>query len=512
MTNFVQLFIPILIISTSLLTSAVALAQDTALPLINPGFDKDLSGWQVEGNAVVDTSNPLAGAGSLRLGPGKAAVRQRFTLGGLTISGFTATLKADPPGIAGLVRFQCFDSRNHLLLDITQGTDPKKNDPKGDAVGIYLKTQAHTAYVVVSIEKPDASPGYIYADSAELDDYDRGRTTHAPTCNLDQYMQPIWAGKTVYNETILLTSIGGKPASGNLLFTPTHILSVQDYSLATNYAEGNDYTLDGKTITCSAGSTMPFVKDTDFPAGDFPWYVIDGKHIVVTYTHDDTWSGPTPAYSGADLPNTINLLRHRKPLTVVACGDSITLGLDTSEYMEIPPYMPTWAELFTGRLKHDYDDGHIALYNTALGGMTSEWGLDNADSTVAALNPDLVLIAFGMNDFWSIAPDEFHSNIQGIMARVRARRPRAEFILISSMPFDPAYTSDPIYTGHMTGYVTALKSLTGKGVQLLDMNAIGAALYAQKKPKDLIGNPLHPNDFLARWYAQGLAAMLTPPG
>ncbi len=43
------------------------------------------------------------------------------------------------------------------------------------------------------------------------------------------------------------------------------------------------------------------------------------------------------------------------------------------------------------------------------------------------------------------------------------------------------------------------------------MNAISGTLLAAKKPKDLIANPLHPNDFLARWYAQGLAALLTLP-
>ena len=54
----------------------------------------------------------------------------------------------------------------------------------------------------------------------------------------------------------------------------------------------------------------------------------------------------------------------------------------------------------------------------------------------------------------------------------------------------------------------ALKSLAGSGVAFLDMTAITGALYAAKNPKDILADPMHPNDYLARWYAQGLVALL----
>jgi hypothetical protein len=40
------------------------------------------------------------------------------------------------------------------------------------------------------------------------------------------------------------------------------------------------------------------------------------------------------------------------------------------------------------------------------------------------------------------------------------------------------------------------------------MYALSKALYEAKKPADLITDPMHPNDFLARWYAQGLVALV----
>ncbi len=492
-----------------ILIGGSAVAQEEKNMLVNGGFAGNLSGWTVEGNASISPTSPLAGAGSVRFGPGKSAVRQRYAIGGLKIVLFSANLRSDTPSTTGQVNVQCYDSHHHLLMDLPQASDPQKTAKEGDKPGIYFKTQAHTAYLIVSIEKTSDAPGYLYADSAELVDYDRDRVTHKPLCDLTQSMEPLWQGHTVYNETVLMYSEGGKPATGRLLYTPTHIISVQNYGLSAAYAEGRDYTVNGKDITVTPLSRMTSLTEADFPKAEFPWYDLDGRHIVVTYTHDDTWQGPIPHYAGDQLPHTLNKLHHHQPLTIVAQGDSITLGDNVSGYMQIPPYMPTWAELFVKQLAQDTGDHKISLYNTALGGMTSEWGLDNAESTVATLQPDLVILAFGMNDFWSLSGDEFRTNIQGIIAKVRARQPNAEFILITSMKFDPAYTADPMYTGHMASYVTALKSLTGPGVCLLDMNAISGALFAAKKPTDLIANPLHPNDFLARWYAQSLVAMLT---
>jgi hypothetical protein len=60
----------------------------------------------------------------------------------------------------------------------------------------------------------------------------------------------------------------------------------------------------------------------------------------------------------------------------------------------------------------------------------------------------------------------------------------------------------------MDGYVKALRSFVRSGIRLLDMDAISEILMERKKPKDLISDPLHPNDYLARWYAQGLLTLL----
>jgi hypothetical protein len=93
---------------------------------------------------------------------------------------------------------------------------------------------------------------------------------------------------------------------------------------------------------------------------------------------------------------------------------------------------------------------------------------------------------------------------------VRAKNPRAEFLLVSTLRFDPAYTANAEYWKLVGEYAAKLKAMAGPGMQFVDMTAISEAIYAAKKPKDCLNDPLHPNDFLARWYAQSLVAALDP--
>ncbi|MGC4044240.1 MAG: SGNH/GDSL hydrolase family protein [Armatimonas sp.] len=464
--------------------------------LVNGDFAAGQKGWRTEGTVRFLPATSTAPKPRVQLGPGASAIRQRHRINGLQTLWFGVNLTAD----TGRVRVACYDKNNHLLLEASGDGSTYPT--------IYLKTHAYTAYVILSIEKKPGTAQPLYADSALLQDDSLTRKSHPAQCNLDTYLQPFWKGNKVVDETVLLLSEHGEAAGGKLMLPPQQILSVQDYAHKTKFMAGRDYALAGNTITALPGSQIPRMRSSDFEQGDLKWYSLAGKPIVVTYTHQSAWQGPVPSYQADKLPGTLRKLTNRTPLTIVAYGDSITHGIGTSGEAQIPPYMPTWAELFVHGLKRHYKHRHIQLYNTALGGMTSEWGEDNATAAVASLSPDLVLIAFGMNDFWGMQPVSFLGHIKEILRRVRIRKPAAEFVLISSMRFDPAYAKDPQYRTRMVGYTAALHSLVSTGICLLDMDAISGALAEAKKPKDLISDPLHPNDFLARWYAQGLVALL----
>jgi lysophospholipase L1-like esterase len=288
-----------------------------------------------------------------------------------------------------------------------------------------------------------------------------------------------------------------------------------DSSLTTIYIKETDYTIIGNTITRTPDSRIPYNSDEDFPSTPvLNFYNTLSSHIVVTYKHNEKWSGPAIEYKGFNMPNTMDKLLNKSTIKIVTYGDSITRGCDVSSYHGVAPYMPSWEKLFVNILKKRYGFDRIFSTNAALPGATSSWGASEVDMYVTPLDPDLVIIAFGMNDFWRTTGELFKSNLESIIAQIKVRNSATEILLISSMLFDRDYTNDgngDIYYENMKSYLAALQSLTTIGVQLHDMTSISEYLYSQKKAKDFIPNPLHPYDYLARWYGVGLAAMLDYP-
>jgi lysophospholipase L1-like esterase len=486
----------------------LAVRAVAAAGIVNGCFEDGLSGWQVAGDVSVELAAPLEGKRSVRLGPGPGVMWQRYAVKGEKHLWIQALIKAEPLA-AGRFDIRMLDAHGRELMALRSDTDLKLDPKKPLNRGYYLRTHPLTAAIEVVIANRSQG-GSVVADQVILVDKESDSPPPAPTCSLKEYLQPFWQGKTVHNETVLMLSEGGQPATGRLMFNPTRIISVRDFSLRTNYVENVDYTLVGRVLTCTPASRMTRVKDSEFEKGELKWYGVGDKPVVVTYEHNDAWPGPTPHYGGDQMPNTIQRLKAHAPLTVVAYGDSITFGINVSRVLDQPPFMPTWAELLVHRLKNIYAYNGIRLYNSAQSGSTSEWGSRLASRRVASLDPDLVIIAFGMNDFWGTSAQEFKAHIAGIIAAVRARKPAAEFLLVSSLRFDPTYSAKAEYSDRLTQYRDELAGLCGTGVQMLDMTAISEALYAAKKPKDCITDPMHPNDFLARWYAQGLAALLDP--
>jgi lysophospholipase L1-like esterase len=390
-------------------------------------------------------------------------------------------------------------------MDLTGGPDPAKNQ-----AGIYLKTQANTAYIVVSIEKTKAK-GMLIADDVVLTDDDKNRIEHKPTVDLDQAMKPFWKGNRIVDESALLLSTSGGTPTGQLLFTPTKVISVKDATLQKTYVQGKDYRIDGNKVVALSGSSITTMKDSEFATGQYPWTELQGRHIFVTYEHKSAWKGPIPTFQGQHLPNTIVKLKTKKPLVVVAFGDSITLGINVSGFRNVPPYLPPWPSLFAMQIGKAYGNKQVKLVNAGLGGMTSQWAKDNAHDAVATLKPDLVLLAFGMNDFWSLEPKYFRENILATISTIRKVNPKCEFLLIGSMKFDPVYTTEEPYVSNLAGYVGVLQAMVGKGVAFFDMTTLSDALYKAKSQKDLATDPMHPDDFLARIYAQGAAATMIQP-
>jgi len=167
--------------------------------------------------------------------------------------------------------------------------------------------------------------------------------------------------------------------------------------------------------------------------------------------------------------------------------------------------MPSWGELVAETLRWIYRTP-IQFSNHALSGQDTEWGVSNVRRLVSEHRPDLVILAFGMNDGTKrLTPNAFQSNIRAMMDDVRELNPQAEFILVSPMLANP----ESMFAGCQKEYREVLRCLTGAGVAMADMSSVHEQLLLRKSYQDLTGNNInHPNDFLIRWYAQQVTGLL----
>ena len=96
-----------------------------------------------------------------------------------------------------------------------------------------------------------------------------------------------------------------------------------------------------------------------------------------------------------------------------------------------PSFQPPYQELLHQHLAAQYKC-QVTLNNLSVGGTTTAWGLTKIQEVVE-LKPDLVILAFGMNDSAGISPEEYGRNTAKMIAQTRESMPDAEFILIASM-------------------------------------------------------------------------------
>ena len=163
-------------------------------------------------------------------------------------------------------------------------------------------------------------------------------------------------------------------------------------------------------------------------------------------------------------------------------------------------------------------DAEIDVTNEAIGGWTTSQGLANydikmdgsvphrhshesADRTHEKLNPDLLVLGFGMND-WTLDPAAYRTLIAKIVAKYYAANPNGNVILISSMP---AHVDTEI-EGNQKYFEEELKVIAHnyEGTLVAPVYSMYQQLFNMgKHSKDVLSNNInHPNDFGVRTYAQ----------
>lgn len=342
-------------------------------------------------------------------------------------------------------------------------------------------------------------------------------------------LQPFWRSSTMVGETVLfIQDPQGDTALASLLFEPLTLVRVSNAAGTLTYEEGRDFLWKpgSRVLTLPAGSRIVSKKAADLrrPAGSQPYRLThrDGQGEIlfgasheyhdiqtrVSYTHKPVdWATVVRPSETNALPKTRSRLQQRQRLKVALLGDSISTGCNASGWAGVAPHQPAYQDLFVSQLQRIFHS-EVTLTNLAVGGTDTSWGLTRVDA-LAANRPDLILLAFGMNDAAGRSAAEYQANMRAMVDKLGARCPDAEFILIAPMLGNKDWVI--LHAELFPQYRNALAALCRPGVALADMTTLWARLLENKKDWDLTGNGVnHPNDFGHRVYAQVLSSLLIP--
>jgi len=341
-------------------------------------------------------------------------------------------------------------------------------------------------------------------------------------------LQPFWVGSRMSNEPMFFLQEANEPlATARLLFVPTKILSFSSVNGATTFVEGKDYTWKrgSNVLTLTSGSRIPFKTTAEMhPAIGAPHTLgktKDGAHSLyfipngptfqnmqplITYDHSAKWTGLLPASGKTELVRTMAKLKAKQPVNIVILGDSISTGASASSTFNEFPYQPSYPDIVADGLRLRYG-APISLVNLSEGGQDSKWGVTQAAKVVDA-KPDLVLIAFGMNDCSRLVSGEsYGESVNKIVATVRASLPETDFIIVSTTLGNPDW--DQSVPELYSKYLDVLTAAKQPGITVADMTTVWQEMLKIKKFSDITANGInHPNDFGQRIYAHVILQLM----
>lgn len=342
-------------------------------------------------------------------------------------------------------------------------------------------------------------------------------------------LRPFWVGDTIEGESMLFIR---EPETGlakaSVLSPIVDVLSVHNSAGDITFESGRDYNWEpgSREITLPAGSRIVSYTAADLRRPDdsqkYKLTHRDGKGEIffgakleyhnmqtcITYKHEpEEWSRINPKFDEQALPQTIGRLRNGQPVSIVLIGDSISSGCNASGWAGGAPYQPSFPGLLQQHLEAEYQS-KVQMTNPSVSGKDTRWVLSAIDLVVAP-KPDLVIVAFGMNDAAGRSAKEYQANTKAVITKIRESLPNAEFILVATMLGNRDWPR--LKQELFPQYRDALKELCEPGIALADMTSIWVEFLKRKQDWDLTGNGVnHPNDFGHRVYAHVLSTLLVP--
>lgn len=413
--------------------------------------------------------------------------------------------------------------------NVEQTTTPSGSSSSNSSEDKNSNSQNHNGGSNVNNNNNDNNNQNENQQSEPVNDFDLVRY------DLDKYVYPIWETDVCYAEaSFVRENANGKVEPLQLLYPIKNIVSVRSADLKTLYTEGVDYNItnDGKIEIIRSGS-IPVLKFSDYY---MPVYVNDGLTyvfpaadpndkggyiraevgtnnpgmakwtIAVTYEHDAQSVISVPQDKSGKFNTLIDKLEAGEDITVVSMGDSITYGWSSSGLKDVSPYCPSYNRMVCKFIESKYGV-NVNHVNIAVSGSGSGDG-KNKIAEACAASPDLVFIAYGMNDGVATATSTYLSNINDIVEQLETRCPNASVVVVgTALPnAEVGYSAGKSLLNYHIDYATALtnaEATTWTKAAFADVTTVNVELLKIKVYQDVAGsNSNHPNDYMHRIYAQ----------
>jgi len=338
-------------------------------------------------------------------------------------------------------------------------------------------------------------------------------------------LEPATSSPIVYRESsILLKTAADGPLVARLAFPADEIIEVAAATRQHKFVIGSDCKLgdDKRTLVFSNPGVIAPLSNADlYLPKDAPhsyrhrvgnpeqnllyrpgkWF--HERNVEITYHRSLTTQQEAPV---SDLlPKTIARLKAGEAFTLGVSGDSISTGLDASGLFQAPPLQPGYPDLVAAQLQATCGS-KVTLKNRAVSGWSIVNGLNDLDKLLAE-KPQLIIVAYGMNDVGRRHPEWFREQTKAFIDRVHAADSTIELILVAPMLGNSEWVHTP--RDMFAKYRDQLRSLTSPGVALADVTLAWELMLKHKHDLDLTGNGLnHPNDFGHRLYAQTVLSLV----
>jgi len=362
----------------------------------------------------------------------------------------------------------------------------------------------------------------------------QGQESQAQTESL-KLRSPAWKSNVVYHESSVLLKEGDAQPKARLAFAAAEVLEVRSALTHEKFQENVHWKLlpSRNELEWIGPSPCTPISSSDlFPPSGAPnsykhrannpdqnllyapgrWF--HERNIEVTYkrikSENDLGTGTTPS-----LKETLSRLRSRSNLTIAISGDSISTGLDASATTSTPPNQPGYPELLVSQLQSE-SGSKITLVNRSVPGWSIANGVEDLDKLLES-KPDLLIVAYGMNDVGRRNPAWFTEQAIKIRNRARELLPNVEIIWVTPMLGNREWIHTPRemffqYQSALRKTIEQAQSSDGKADAIADVTQVWEVMSKQKHDLDYTGNGLnHPNDFGHRLYAQTILDLLPAP-